>query len=89
MQRKIDKMRSMFGIKKGQFCKDCKHLKGGVNEYRKCCIYGVSASEATDWCLKYQACGLFNKEYDGDTPIIRLNERDKTQEQIQGQISLF
>lgn len=89
MQRKIDKMHSMFGIKQGSICKDCKHLKGGLNEYRKCRIYGVSASEATDWCLKYTACGLYNKDYKGDVPIVRLNSSDKTEEQIPGQMSLF
>lgn len=89
MQRKIDKMRSMFGYKEGQKCKDCMHLRGGKNEYRKCKVYGVSNSKATDWNLSYDACGLWNEEYSGDTPIYKLNVTSKKETQVEGQISLF
>ena len=91
MLRKIDKMHSLFGVKIGEKCKDCMHLKGGVNQYRKCEIYGDSASEATDWALKYTACGLWNEDYNGSIPIVRLNKGrvKKLEEQISGQMSLF
>ena len=56
----------MFGIKQGSICKDCKHLKGGVNEYRKCRIYGVSASEATAKTLK-EATELWNRRAESQT----------------------
>lgn len=87
MKRKIDRMHELFGTLPGQKCRDCYHLKGGVNEYRKCEVYGRSASEATDWALKYDACGLFNKPYDGDVPIVRLQRGDPKEEvQIDGQM---
>lgn len=62
--RKIDLMHRMFGKTGGQFCKDCDHLcKVSYDRtYYKCEVYGESRSDATDWVLKYPACGLFNKE---------------------------
>ena len=90
MLRKIDRMHEQFGFTPGEKCKTCIHLKGGVNQYRKCEVYGESASEATDWALKYNACGLWNKTYNG-SPIVRLNKGSakKPEEQIDGQMSLF
>ena len=89
MLRKIDRMHELFGVKFGEKCRDCMHLKGGVNEYRKCEVYGDSASEATDWALKYTACGLFNEVWKGDIPIVRLNKGSvkKPWEQTEGQMS--
>lgn len=61
--RKIEAMYSMFGVFAGKTCKDCPHLiehsRGRV--YYKCRIYGDSASEATDWRLKWTACGALTK----------------------------
>lgn len=90
MARKIDKMHELFGIRWEKKCKDCMHLKGGVNEYRKCEVYGESASEATDWALKYTACALWNEPYNGGIPIVNLNKgrRKHQEEPIEGQISL-
>jgi len=90
MLRKIDKMQALFGVTPGKKCRDCNHLKGGVNEYRKCECYGDSSSEATDWALRYDACGLWNKPYNG-LPIVRLNKGSvkKPEEQIEGQMNLF
>lgn len=89
MTRKIAKMHEMFGFTMGEKCKTCSHLKGGVNEYRKCEVYGDTRSEATDWALKYDACGLWNKPYSGDVPIVRLNGgTEKKQIQVDGQIKL-
>ena len=86
---KIDRMYQYFGHGEGT-CKDCSNLKGGVNEYRKCRIYGISASAATDWALKYPACGMKNKDPTGITPIVKLGDsRKKEEEQCEGQISLF
>lgn len=88
--RKIDKMQLLFGTTPGEKCRDCYHLKGGVNEYRKCEVYGESSSEATDWALRWNACGLWNKAY-GGKPIVNLNKggHKKPEEQIEGQMSLF
>lgn len=91
MLRKIDRMHELFGVKAGEKCKDCMHLQGGVNEYRKCDVYGISAASSTDWCLKYSACGLFNEVYSGDVPIVKLNRGGVAKEEIQidGQMDLF
>lgn len=90
MLRKIDLMHSLYGVIPSQKCKDCMHLKGGVNEYRKCEIYGQTHSEATDFRLSYTACGMFNREWDGDIPVVRMNNGvKKEEEQIPGQMSLF
>lgn len=88
--RKNEAMYSLFGKADGK-CRDCCHLKGGVNEYRKCRIYGVSASEATDWVLSWQACGLFNKDSPYDVPIVNLNKGGRKAEEVQipGQMSFL
>ncbi len=50
-------MHARHGRTEGRRCKDCEHLvRGG---YFKCRLYGISASVATDWRLKWEACGLF------------------------------
>ena len=46
----------------GTKCKDCKFLHGYLYHtvtYYKCTKYGVSHGQATDWRLKYPACGRF------------------------------
>lgn len=88
MTRKIERMHELFGRDDEHKCKDCYHLQGGQNQYRKCEIYGHSASEATDWALRWTACGLFNREYRGDVSIVRLQRTERKEEQIEGQMSL-
>ena len=65
---KIDKMHELFGKSEQDQCKDCMHLIR--NGYNKCEIYGVTRSEATDWKQKQTACGLFNKAFVSDVPIV-------------------
>ena len=90
MSRKIEKMHEVFGREWGKKCKDCRHLSGNANQYRKCEIYGNTRSDATDWALSYEACGLWNKEYKGDIPIIDLGkERRRTDLQVPGQMSFL
>ena len=92
--RKAELMRSLFGQYDAK-CKDCIHLKGGVNEYRKCRLYGNSASEATDWALSWQACGMFNQPVKDDfVTIIQRKKRGFYSSQVpeaqcDGQLSLF
>lgn len=90
--RKIDLMYEMFGRGEG-YCKDCKHFDTYQHhdyQYSKCKIYGVTSSEATDWKQKYEACGLFNKDYEGDVEIVKLVSGNRSkEEQVQGQMSLF
>ena len=91
MLRKIDRMHEQFGVIPSKTCKDCMHLKGGANEYKKCEIYGNTRAESTDWTMRWTACGMFNREWDGDIPIVRLNKGGvkKEETQIDGQMSLF
>lgn len=93
MTRKIDTMHEMFGKTHGHKCKECSNLK--EHPYRKsiykCRVYGMTSSEASDWRLKYDACGMFNKEWDGN-PIIKLyrgrpNRGQAAEPLIDGQIS--
>lgn len=72
MARKIEKMYELFNREWGKRCKDCSHLSGGVNQYKKCEVYGNSASEATDWAQSYEACGMWNKPLPKgwDKPVI-------------------
>lgn len=94
--RKIDLMHQMFGRSDG-LCKDCSHYQRyhyRDKPYRKCEVYGVTASEASDWVGRYQACGLFNKPYPYmDNEIIRYvtPERKKgiLNEPLDGQMDLF
>ena len=61
--RKIDAMHRTYGMNENHQCRDCCNLIGGDyrgKRYYKCKVYGISRSEATDWRLKYTACGAFN-----------------------------
>lgn len=65
--RKIELMHHYFGRGEGQ-CRDCSHLQEGMYHdrvLRKCDVYGMTHSEASDWALKYPACGQKNKPYNG------------------------
>lgn len=90
-RRKIDLMHDKFGYGNG-ICKGCKHFERFEyhnKAYRKCAVYGITSSSASDWSGKYKACGLYNKEYKGDKPIISLITAKKDDGPIEGQISLF
>lgn len=72
--RKIELMHWYFGKAVGHKCKECSNLITGQYHdmtLRKCAVYGLTHSEASDWALKYDACGMFNKKWNGH-PIIRL-----------------
>lgn len=93
--RKIDLMHREFGYVGGMhICKECKNFikyRYQGKPYKKCKVYGVTASAASDWANKYEACGMFNIEYHG-TPIINLVKRGRRSQdnemQIDGQITL-
>lgn len=94
--RKIDLMHKHFGRCPGHTCGECSNLQEHRYDkvYRKCTVYGISASEATDWAKRWEACGIFNKEYRGE-PIVRPvgrgsnGKREKEPEQpIDGQIEM-
>lgn len=89
--RKIDAMHERFGVVPGERCENCTNLiKGLYNTkfLRKCAVYGATHSEASDWRKKYVACGMFNREYNGN-PIIELvnRERKKDEAPIEGQLT--
>lgn len=72
--RKIDLMHNQFGFSPGHKCKECSHFsreKYHDYAYSKCAVYGQTQSAASDWSGRYDACGMFNKEYNGGD-IIRL-----------------
>ena len=71
--RKIDLMHREFGFSPGHKCQYCDNLivQQANRRYYKCEVYGVTDSEASDWRLSYDACGMYNRVYNGN-PIIRL-----------------
>ena len=91
---KIEKMHYLFGKSDGK-CKNCEHystFKYHDKSYRKCEVYGITQSEASDWKAGYGACGLFpNKEnpYGRNIIELRIGAEKKTEEQIDGQMTLF
>ena len=74
-ERKIHAMHKRFGTCGVFRSKDCEHLIGGKYHNRqlyKCELYGLTHSEATDWRLSYQACGMYNmpQDMDGWVPLL-------------------
>ena len=95
VERKIFAMHKRFGTCGAFRCKDCNHLVGGKYHDRqlyKCELYGLTHSEATDWRLSYQACGMFDVEQDMErwVPILdQLKHSPKpVQPPIHGQIDI-
>lgn len=94
MRRKIELMHQMFGKIEGKQCLDCSHLCSYTQsrKWYKCEVYGLSSSEASDWRLKYPACGLFNKETKY-REVINLRKcaksSDEPDEPLEGQINFF
>lgn len=91
--KKIDLMHKLFGEVPDRKCKDCQHLVSYTanRKWYKCECYGKSGSEASDWRLKYTACGLIDKSEVDMNPVIsiwRLYNRPENQ-QIEGQVNLF
>ena len=94
MIRKIDLMHRLFGKADGK-CGDCCHLVSGIyctKHLRKCEVYGMTHSEASDWSMRWNACGLFNKETKAER-IIDLVRRENGEAKpidltLDGQIKL-
>ena len=86
MSRKIGAMHDMFGTVK-DVCNNCCHLLGEKGGYRKCEIYGVSHSAATDWAISWQACGMFNVLNTKYANIYKsLPHNRPKEEEIEGQV---
>ena len=92
--RKIQAMYERFGRYGVGACRDCCHFVTGRYHdkiLRKCDVYGLTHSEATDWAGKYAACGQFNKPYKGG-PIIELlkyGPRRQNNSPVDGQMDMF
>jgi len=86
------KMHKEYGVVYGKKCKDCCNLtvKSYANKYFKCTAYGISDWQNTDWRKKYDACGLYNKDFStlGLHPLVRSRE-PKEDFVPDGQIKLF
>ena len=79
---KAEIMYKLFGICQGHICKDCCHMTGHQRDrsFNKCEVYGYSHSEATDFGVYQQACGLFNKETDQRDIYLRfINRKPKAE----------
>ena len=87
MLNKIDMMHKLFGEIPDRKCKDCQHLCSYTASH------GLSASTATDWRLKWAACGLIDvAEYKGHTIVKQLkalNWKPREVVEIEGQMNLF
>lgn len=93
--RKIKLMHLQFGkASEKHICGECSNFERYRYHdklYRKCTVYGVTSSEASDWAKKYEACGMFNQEYTG-RPIIELVKHNSSSEPeplLNGQIIFF
>lgn len=89
--RKIDLMHREFGKLEGKTCKDCSNLyrRKYDKTYIKCRVYGNSCSEATDWKVSYTACGMFNKEWNGNEIVRNVTRIKEVAEPLEGQVGLW
>lgn len=92
--RKIELMHQQFGKSaESHICGECSNFRRYRHHdrfYKKCTVYGETNSEASDWAKKYEACGMFNEEYNGK-PIIEIvkhNKRVEPEPMIDGQITM-
>ena len=94
--RKIELMHRQFGRCEAHLCGECGNLVSGRyhnKNYRKCKIYGLTHSEASDWAKRWTACGMFNRAYTG-RPIINLVRPEKKtadialDEPLEGQLKM-
>lgn len=89
--RKMELMHREFGTTEGKTCGNCSNFVSGKYRdriLRKCTVYGLTHSEASDWAKRWQACGMYGKEWHGGD-IIRLVVpiKEPTLE-LEGQIGL-
>lgn len=63
LAKRLDKMHLMYGRRDDQQCGDCAHFVSVsyANTYHKCTLYGQSHGPATDWRVRYVACGRFEQ----------------------------
>lgn len=93
--RKIELMYRVFGKCEGHTCGECNNFCSGRYHdkiVRKCEVYGLTHSEASDWAKRWTACGKFNQEYTG-RPIIEMVKHNSSKPKepeppLEGQVFL-
>ena len=89
---KSERMRALFGKHEGATCKSCGYYREYMYRgkiYRKCAIYGITNSEASDWAGRNEACGLYpDRPYHGDVDIINMLGKEP-EEPLPGQTTIF
>lgn len=83
--RKIELMHVTFGKCHGKQCKNCfNYIRFRYHDrpLRKCRVYGITQSEASDWTGKWQACGAFDKDIQC-SPIMELVRKSKIEVQYE------
>ena len=92
-KRKIALMHQMFGQNETYCCAECDHFRKLFyhdKAYRKCGVYGMTHSEATDWKASNIACGLApDKSYTGKIIVELVKPNKDKDEAISGQMSIF
>ena len=91
-KRKIELMHEMFGKNEKYCCAECDHFRK-INyhdkTYRKCEVYGLTRSEATDWKASNVACGLApDKTYMGRNVVEMVTPHKDVDDPIIGQMSI-
>lgn len=65
MPKRISEMHTLFGLTAYRCCGQCaflqQHRQGGT--WYKCLKSDVSSGVATDWRMRWPACGLFEERY--------------------------
>lgn len=90
MIRKIARMHELFGMDPCHKCGQCSNFVSGRYRskiLRKCRVYGLTHSQASDWAKSWTACGMFGREYSGRNAI-ELTDRKIAGEPLDGQIGL-
>lgn len=90
--RKIDLMHREFGFSPGNKCRTCDNFIHGryhTKTLSKCAVYGLTHSEASDWSGRYDACGMYNKEYSGGDMIRLVRPNSAPDTPLEGQESMF
>jgi hypothetical protein len=68
LPKRILQMYNMYGRTEGKQCGECKYLcqRHFKNTYFKCEMTVISASSATDWRSRWEACGKFEQISGGE-----------------------
>lgn len=90
--RKIDRMHDMFGVEVGHTCGECVNIVRYCTKnrtFRKCAVYGITMSKASDWSKGWTACKMFGHKYSG-RPVIEIATQTKEPDiPLEGQTDLF